>query len=1010
MKPLLHAIEVIRAVLKEESPPSSVEDAAITYAQSCADAERRLDRVSAMLQKGSDYQALQVAEEEPPLLDLAAILSFGEEKNWYAYCESHGLKTAVRLNARQIQDLENLYAKGISANHPLYKDFRSAVLSRDDEKSLRIVRTILKLNPQDENARKELQRLENKGLQEKIDLLREALKTDDEERIAALTEGIRAVAPPAKLERLDVYHQGEDIRQALRRRQAEARVPGMIATLQTLKSEGQWRQVGRLLETLDALIAEHGLVPADDAQQSAMTELSRYYQKEKAADEKQRSFDRALKSFILFVEEVETRLLTGSGVTFAEVAEKDETFVKRWKELEGYQLPVANEALQRLRTAGQELRSRLERMQRARRIRTMSMAAAALLVLCFISALGLHAWKAWTLTQELASYQKKESTGAAQDLIKKLRSEEELLLRWPYLQAKIEEVSAWASKARGTDQQAQDALAALEKSFDGDSTKLPAPQLVRQLADAEALVKQLAGDLASRQKNRLTALKTKADLHLATVLKGISTSTSATLGQIEKTSTEELTHEKLAAKVRTSRDALDQQLQPLEALLKPEVPALALPADLETRIKALRQRLNSYKDDLQSFATLRTETAASKTLEDYRKAVAKWQTVKFAEAAPATKMLDTMPSEKAFQAALYTSGDQDMLQAILDDKSGRQMYPDTLLEADLKVILSFLHDERLNNIFENTLVHYSSKKPSTTIWSTSKPEETVIGGATRWSSKFYVPEPSLTSVMFIQQSFTRAGTAGSYQGDAVQSTRLSQTSEFMNFMEFGRIADEKGERVQRPLLDVFDKLNRDTGASPVAKAYVMLKLYDMVKLRPYSWGDHFCPSLQQDIRELQRILASTALRSEDWLVPAMRDKWTAPLTAFFKSIKDRSYMKEASARRAYLRAVANAGLKFAGYVETDLSLVLNTQGRTAAELWVVGKEGGKPLLVPNPSAGSAASDSASPIIASASVPLSPVFIVSVDRKALAKQYQDALTSPGMESKPVLNESVFLTAP
>jgi hypothetical protein len=1010
VKPLLHAIEVIRAVLKEESPPSSVEDAAVTYAQFCADAERRLDRVSAMLQKGSDYQALQVAEEEPPLLDLAAILSFGEEKNWYTYCETHGLKTAVRLNARIIQDLENLYAKGISANHPLYKDFRSAVLSRDDEKSLRIVRTILKLNPQDENARKELLRLENKGLQEKIDLLREALKTDDEERIASLTEGIKAVAPPAKLERLDVYHQGEDIRQALRRRQAEARVPGMLTTMQGLKAEGQWRQVGRLLETLDALMAEHGLVPADDEQQTAMSELSRYHQKEKAADEKQRSFDRALKSYLVFVEEVETRLLTGSGVTFAEVAEKDETFVKRWKELESYQLPVANDALQRLRTAGQELRARLERMQRAKRIRTISMAAAALVFLCFISAVGMHAWKAWTLTQELAAYQKKESTAAAQDLIKKLRTEEELLLRWPYLQAKIEEVSAWAAKAKGTDQQAQEALLALEKSFDGDSTKLPPPQLVRQLDDADALVKQLAGDLASRQKNRLTALKTKADLHLATLLKGLSASTSTTLGQIEKTSTEELTHEKLASKVRTSREALDQQLQPLEALLKPEVPALTLPADLETRIKAQRQRLNTYKEDLQSFAALRTETAASKTLEDYKKAVAKWQTVKFVEAAPAMKMLDTLPTEKAFQAALYTSGDQDMLQAILDDKSGRQMYPDTLLEVDLKVILSLLHDERLNNIFENTLVHYSSKKPSTTIWSTSKPEETVIGGSTRWSAKFYLPDPAVSTVMFIQQSFTRAGISGDYQGDAVQSTRLSQTSEFMNMMEFGRITDEKGERVKRSLLEVFDRLIKDVNGSPVAKAYVMLKLYDMMQLRPYVWGDHFCPSLQQDVRELRRILASTTLRSEDWLITSVREKWTAPLTAFFKNCKTRAYMTEASARRSYLRAVTTVGLKFAGYVETDLSMVLNSQGRTAGELWVLGKESGKPILVTNPSAGSAVSDTAAPIIASSSVPLSPIFVVSADRKALAQQYQEALTSPGVEPKPVLNESVFLTAP
>ena len=81
MKPLSQAIEAIRAALKEEVPPSAVEDATILYAQLCSDVERRLDLVATMLQKGSDYQALQVAEEDPPLLDLAASVSFGEEKN-----------------------------------------------------------------------------------------------------------------------------------------------------------------------------------------------------------------------------------------------------------------------------------------------------------------------------------------------------------------------------------------------------------------------------------------------------------------------------------------------------------------------------------------------------------------------------------------------------------------------------------------------------------------------------------------------------------------------------------------------------------------------------------------------------------------------------------------------------------------------------------------------------------------------------------------------------------------
>lgn len=1010
MKPLTQAVEAIRAALKEEVPPSAVEDAAIIYAQLCSDVERRLDLVATMLQKGSDYQALQVAEEDPPLLDLAASVSFGEEKNWQIYCDAHGLKVAPRVDLRIIQDLESLYSRGISANHPLYKDFRAAVLSRDDAKSLRIVKTILKLNPQDDNARKELQRLENKALQEKIDLLREALKTDDEERIATLTEDIKAAAPPSKLERLDVFEQGENIRQALRRRQAEARVPDMLTTMQQFKAEGRWRQLGQMLSVINALFKEHGFTPADAAQKATLADLTQFHQKERAADEKQRNFDRTLKSFLSFVEEVETRLLTGAGVTFEEIAGKDESFIKRWKELEGYQLPVAADSLQRLRTAGQELRHKLERMQRTKRAGNIALAAAALVLLCGVSAVSLHAWKAWTLTQELASYQAKENYSAAENLIKKLRGEEELLLRWPYLQARIEEVSAWTAKSRATGKQAADALLALENSFRGEQTKLTATQLVRQLSDAEALVKQLGGDVAAEPKNRLAALKTKADLHLATVLKKLVTSTSSTLAKLEKRGTAELSHEKLAANVSTSCTAIDKELLPLEAFLKPEVPALAFPADLETRIHALRQRLSTYQDDLRTFAAIRKETAGATSLEDYRKAITKWQTIKFAEAAPSLKMLDTLPTEKAFQAALFTGGDKDLLQAVLDDKSRSYMAPDTLLEAELKMILSLLHNEYLNNIFESSVIHYSSKKSGGTVWSMGKPEATVIGGSSRWSAKFYQPDPTQTSVMFIQHSFTRAGEVGEYQGDAIATTRLSQTSEFMNSLDIGRISDEKGEHVLKPLLEVCDKLVQDTRGSPIAKAYVLLKLEDMMHLRPREWGLVHCPSLQQDLQALHQTLGTTPLRSEDWLVPEMQEKWLTPLTAFFKPLKSRAYLREALAHRNYLRAATSAGLKFAGYVETDLSLVLNSQGRSAGELWMISRETGKPLLAPNPAAGKAASDTPKAIVASASVPLSPVFFVTADRRALLQQYQEALSSTGVDLKPLPAQSLFLTNP
>lgn len=1011
MKPLLQSIQTIRAALKDEAAPSSVEEAALRYAQACTEAEQRLDRVAAMLQKGSDYQALQVAEEEPPLLDLVGILSFGDEKHWQSFCELHGLKVAPRLNAKTVQNLEALYAKGISANHPLYKDFRAAVLSRDDGKSLKIVRTILKLNPNDENAKKELLRLENKALQEKIEQLREALGTDDEERIATLTEAIKASTTAAKLERVEVFQQGEAVCTALRRRQAETRLPGMLQQMTELQREGKWQEVGRLLEEVNAMIHEHRLEPLPEEQSSQRQSLTAYHQKESAADEKRRNFDRCLKGYVRYVEEIETRLLTGSGVTFDEIAERDEMFVKRWKELEGFQLPVPNETLQRLRAAGQELRARLDRMQRARRLRNMALAASVLLLLGCLSALGLHAWKAYTLTLELAGYQNKGNCGAAEALVQKLRREEELLLRWPYLQAKIEEVDGWTGQARATEKQALAALDSIESTYQGDSTSLLPASLVKQMDDAKELVGQLVEDIAPAPLNRLKALETKRDLHLAEVLKKRVSEMEAALSGIESLTATELSHQKLASNVAASCAEMESKLKQLEHLLKPEVEALKIPSDIETRVNKQRSLLDAFAKDLNAFASVREETVKAGTLAEYKAALLKWQDVKFIEAAPASQALDTLPSEKAFLSELLAHGDQSLLQAILDDKSGRHMTPDAPLELDQRTILSLIHDENLNEVFENTVVSYSSRKSNALFWSQGRPSESSIGGSVKWTGKFYEPDSTKMAVLFTERSFTRAGYGGEYQGHGVLSSRLSGTSQMINVIGISKILDEKGERVMRPLLEVFDRLVKDPDGSPLAKAYIMIKLEGMMAPpRHHEWGLHLCPTLEHDLRALHLLLGNEILRSEDWMVPSMREKWSSKLGGFFTGCKTHFYMKEALARRDYLLQAAKAGLKYVGYVEADRSVKLTQAGVAAVEWWMLGKDDRKPILVSNSQAGGNSNGVFTPPVVPEAAVLSPVFVVPIDRRQLVAQFQKALTADGIDLKPLPGESPYLAVP
>jgi hypothetical protein len=400
-------IDLLRSTLQTGVVSGAVETAASNYARLCQECSTRLERIAAMLEKGSDYQALQAAEEEPPLLDLIGALSFGSEKAWLDFCQAHQLPIAPKLDAKTVQALDRLYAQGVTANHPLYKDFRAAVLSREDDKALRIIRTIHKVNPGDENARSELQRLENKQWQDMLDQLRAALKTDDEERIATLAEKITSSVPADKRTAAPELTQAEGIRRALRRRQAGEKIPALLDDAAQHRDAGDWQSAALACDIIQELIETHDL-DLTASQKSALEDAASYARRERTAAERQRAFARTLNSFTAFAQEAGTRLMTGSPPGLNEAAALDENFIRRWRELENFSLPVADDVLARLRQTGQSIRAALESAQRGRRTRAMLSAAALIAFLLGIGALTWHGWQARAYALDLASYRARQ--------------------------------------------------------------------------------------------------------------------------------------------------------------------------------------------------------------------------------------------------------------------------------------------------------------------------------------------------------------------------------------------------------------------------------------------------------------------------------------------------------------------------------------------------------------------------------------------------------------------------
>lgn len=1001
MKPPTDTIEILRSSLQTGLISGAVEAAASHYARLCSEAESRLEMIAAMLEKGSDYQALQTAEQEPPLLDLVGVLSFGGEKAWMEFCQAHQLPIAPRIDAKTVQALDRLYAQGVTANHPLYKDFRAAVLSREDDKALRIVRTILKLNPADDNARSELLRLENKRYQDELEQLRAALKNDDEERIARLAESIAKNAPEDKLRVLPDFQQAESIRRALRRRQAEEKIPTLLHEAASLRDAGDWRGAALALEIVRELIDTHDIQLGSKSQSDSLESLTDYVRKERSAAEKKRGFERALSSFTSFADEADTLLLTGAGLTFSEVANLDESFVRRWRELESFQMAVPDTTLQRLRQSGQNIRTRLEQMQSGRRLRSTLSMAALLAFLLGIAGLAWHGWRARAMTDELISYRARQLCEPAEKLAATLRTQEAQMLRWPFLQTKLEEIEAWTRQARELATQIDEMLGKLESEATRQFAGAPPAEVLKRLEDARTQIGQLPSDLATTANNRLAALKTQSELMLSSLNQERSGAGRKTLDEITRLLEKDLRYERSAADVAATIHKLEGLLTSVEEWMKPEAESLQLPADLEARVKAARLRVNGFKTELERLAKVREASAAALSLGEYKKSLSAWQDIRFAEAAPASSVLDRIPTEEQFLADLLTQGDLAVWKASVDDVAGIHMMPDSPLETDLKILLALRDDPYLNGVWENTVVDHARGQAQRIVWSQGPLEESRAGDTLRrWNGLCYDAHPEDTGAAFVKSEFKRIRVGSSDQGQSVRSSRLSTTSQFIDSLQLSRMTDANGERWQRSVLEVFDKILQNQDAPALVRALVMSEMERVTRAQPFAWGMHLCPTLRADLADLQKTLAGNPLRSEDWMVPKVRSSLGATLNRFFESRKGHQYLKEAQARRELLRDLHVAGLKFGGYVESDRRLSLNNAARAQTELWLLGKAG--PLAV-------SATAASAPEQALA---LSPVFFIPADRAALMKRYQSALTGSTTEApaQPQAAESPFLNQP
>jgi len=895
----------IRGQLELGTPDLEARSLAGEYAALCARARERLEQCAALLRGGQEHAAFQVAESEPDLLGLCGQLSFAESERWHALCRERGLPTGFPLDDQQVLAVEGLYGKEIGENHPLYRDYRDAMRTRQEDRALTVLRSIVRINPNDPNARSELQRLSTKFLRESVGKVTALFAAGQREEAVALMKrmelfGTGAVAgDPA-------WEAALQARLAWLRAKALEQIEQLVATAAEARAGDHWEACAAAVGRTRSLERDHQVnLPAPLAERLAA--LESWAGELATTAEAEAALRAALEAL-----ETEWRDLqqeAARGPSPASLVARLGGWLERAIPL-GDRLPEGR--VRDARMLRQLTRNRLSRrytLMTAGFVLAVLGAGAAVFLALRGEAAEREAHERFA-TAELAAERGDPETAAR--LLEDVRAKHPELAEDPAQRQAEEALRARIAAQREQLGRLRAAAGALEARRTSGLT-LAGLTEARRLATA--FIEEV-GKLGPAGQAELRATLPEANKLLA-----------------EATRVEEAA----AAELTNARRRLRQALGPTEQI-----------ADVAQSVAALDQ-LRALLDQRKAAGLKELDEAyaeadrAGSRLEDERKSL------------DAAKALATAPDLRAYLDALKDATDaapeksdlRQRGQTVLDRAEALRNLPRSALgprlgamwdgcatadpagvfqpkdlgEAEARLLKQLTDDSVMRGLRKFSVVAQSAQgqRVVRSVYVVGELAQSRAsfgdGIETRVEGKELTREGVLVDAVWSRREFVN----GAKSGEELQEGLIIPEVEYLRGL--GRFHDPKSGQLAEPLLRTLDRVKR--GAAPYleVRAYQMQELFRLGGQRPEAWGLLYSPSAQRDAEQLRRITANN-LGAFDFL---HKEKWAdaqTELKVFFLPRPGPAYADEARFWRATLGTLRGHRLIFAGHVGRDGKPVL----------------------------------------------------------------------------------------
>ena len=729
------------------------------YVRLCHEANQRLEQCAAMIAKGSDYQALQLAESEPVLLDLVATLSFAGTHDWIHFCEENHLSIPEQLDRQAVTTLNALYAKGVPTNHPLYKDYRAAVSSREDQRALQIIKTINRLNPSDTDARSEMRRLENKRFQTVRAELQSALHVNDEAGTVRTVSELESLTSKQKLAELPEYNRAVAIRKTVLRRNSIVEARQLVRGLAEQSNNGEWQATGEALGSIRALQSEHEF-DLDPADEEVRTKAQTYYDQKRAAAIQTARFESALNGVGELLNQVEHSELSRAGRRLEAVEDSHLSLTKKWRDLESFGKPVPEDLRTRVRRVATHLQSEVDRLKRQKRI--------VISVACFVTAsvLAVGAWfalgqfQARDYATQLSALIAARQVSATEKMMANVTSEHRRLASVPVLRAKLDEGETWSRNERRARQEVDQSLSELETAAQNNFEQWAPPEVAKHVESITDNIAALPDELRGEAEARFARSRNAAEGRLAAAREALQRELESLVTTMEAIAAKEMSFDKPLNEVQRALEEHKSDFARMTDLANPSTRTLRPSEALISRADVIQKRATGCEHELERIEKTREQLRAATTLKAYQTALEGYRDSLFLqseEVRAARGLLSAFPKGEDLLREVLLPGDPVAFATVKND--GGKMMPTDVLPAELSKLQALRDDDSLRNIWSASLTDHEHSRASHQVYSEgeiSPPVETPLGDrrTLTWKSNFYDPKRSPDNVKFEPGQFT----------------------------------------------------------------------------------------------------------------------------------------------------------------------------------------------------------------------------------------------------------------